>query len=92
MQINYDLIGRALIHPVQRRILEMFAEQPGRVSPVAISKYLELPLSNVSYHVGILAGDPKGRYAGTPLLRLVDTAQRRGAIEHFYRLTKKAAA
>lgn len=93
--INYDLIGRSLIHPVQEKILDAFAgagDLSG--SPKQLAETLETPLATVSYHVRLLAGlscgKQKSPFAAKPLLRQVDTKQRRGAVEHFYALTKEA--
>lgn len=89
--INYARIGEALIHPTQRRILEAALVFEGPVSPKMLAEWTREPLGNVSYHVGILAGVRKDSpFAECPILELVDTAQRRGAVEHFYRLTRKA--
>lgn len=95
MKINYDLLGRALIHPVQKRILShMFISSISKISPKELSMDLEIPLATVSYHVRLLAGlncsKQKSPYASKPLLREVDIKQRRGALEHFYALTNAA--
>lgn len=90
-KINYSLIGEALIHPIQKRILEAFRAQPrAQLTPLALSNDLSEPLGVVSYHVSLLAGDPRGRFARTPLLELTHTEPRRGAVAHFYVLTKEA--
>jgi DNA-binding transcriptional ArsR family regulator len=65
---------KALAHPTRIRILAMLRER--RASPNELSQRLELPLGRVAYHVRTL--DNLG------LIRLVDTAPRRGATEHFY--------
>jgi hypothetical protein len=92
--INYDLIGRALIHPAQAAILMYFAENGGQASPKELTEHIDAQLATVSYHVRLLAGldcgKQKSPYANTPLLKLADTAQRRGAVQHFYALTKAA--
>lgn len=98
MKINYDLIGRALIHPVQEKVLRLFADVPGvpgdYYSPKEMERHLDIPLATVSYHMRLLAGLPCGKqkspFAAKPLLRQVDTKPRRGALEHFYALTKEA--
>lgn len=65
----------ALRHPLRRRILRaMAAHDP--ISPRQISDELHQPLSNVSYHVRVLAD------CGT--VALVDTAPVRGSMQHFY--------
>jgi DNA-binding transcriptional ArsR family regulator len=66
----------ALRHPLRRRILREMAD--GKViSPLELSNELRQPLSNVSYHVRVLAE----RAAVT----LVDTKPTRGSVQHFYR-------
>ena len=66
---------RALSHPLRIRILEILTERVA--SPNRISDDLETGLSHVAYHTRAL--DKCG------CLELVDTAQRRGATEHFYK-------
>lgn len=91
--INYALIGEALLHPMKKAILDAFVNDPTGVSlsPNELAQYLGKPLGNVSYHVKDLAGLSGGsRFKDTPLLELVDTQPRRGALEHFYALTPNA--
>jgi DNA-binding transcriptional ArsR family regulator len=66
---------RALAHPLRIRILEALSERVA--SPNRLSGDLEAGLSHVAYHTRAL--DKCG------CLELVDTAQRRGATEHFYK-------
>jgi DNA-binding transcriptional ArsR family regulator len=66
---------RALAHPLRIKILEILTERVA--SPNRISDDLETGLSHVAYHTRAL--DKCG------CLELVDTAQRRGATEHFYK-------
>ncbi len=72
--IDHRLV-RALSHPVRVRILEILSERVA--SPNDLSEELGVELSHVAYHTRTL-----GRCG---CLELVDTAQRRGATEHFYR-------
>lgn len=51
------------------------------ISPKAVSVELGVPLSTASYHVGVLAKTGQIDPAGT--------AQRRGAVEHYYRAKAK---
>lgn len=89
--INYALIGERLLHTTQRLILETLAEEERPMSPNELHRVLGEPLGNVSYHVNLLAGlNYKSRFIDAPLLEMVDTQPRRGAVEHFYRLTKRA--
>ena len=64
-------------------VLEAFAAVD-RLSPVQAQPKLSLPLGNVSYHVRQLVE------AG--LLEGAGTTPRRGALEHFYRVTPKGRA
>ena len=75
-----DPLLRALSHPLRPKILAR-AREP--VSPNQLAGHLRTPLGTVSYHVRELAD------AG--LLELVRTEPRRGAIEHFYRVSRPAA-
>jgi hypothetical protein len=65
----------ALAHPLRVQILEILTERVA--SPNAISEELEAGLTHVAYHTRAL-----NRWG---CLRLVDTARRRGATEHFYK-------
>jgi DNA-binding transcriptional ArsR family regulator len=66
---------RALSHPLRVKILEVLTERVA--SPIRLSDDLDAGLSHVAYHTRAL--DKCG------CLELVDTAQRRGATEHFYK-------
>jgi DNA-binding transcriptional ArsR family regulator len=66
---------RALSHPLRIKILEALTERVA--SPNRLSGDLDAGLSHVAYHTRAL--DKCG------CLELVDTAQRRGATEHFYK-------
>jgi DNA-binding transcriptional ArsR family regulator len=66
---------KALAHPLRIKILEILTERVA--SPNRISGDLDAGLSHVAYHTRAL--DKCG------CLELVDTAQRRGATEHFYK-------
>ncbi|MFT3863019.1 MAG: helix-turn-helix domain-containing protein [Solirubrobacterales bacterium] len=65
----------ALRHPLRRKILRTMAVRE-RISPRQISDELREPLSNVSYHVRVLAD--------CGAVTLVDTAPVRGSMQHFY--------
>lgn len=65
----------ALRHPLRRQILRAMAEQDP-TSPRQISDELRQPLSNVSYHVRVLAD--------CGAVTLVDTEPVRGSMQHFY--------
>lgn len=66
---------KAIAHPLRMRLLTLLNEQVA--SPSQLAQELEAPLGNVSYHIRILAN--------LGAIELVDTAPRRGAVEHFYR-------
>jgi len=68
---------RALSHPLRIQILEILTERIA--SPASLAEQLDANLSDVAYHTRAL-----GRCG---CLKLVDTAQKRGATEHFYKAT-----
>jgi DNA-binding transcriptional ArsR family regulator len=72
----------ALRHPLRRQILRTMAEQDP-ISPRQISDELREPLSNVSYHVRVLAD--------CGAVTLVDTEPVRGSVQHFYSTTIEEA-
>ena len=75
-----DLLS-ALSHPLRRRILREMAD--GRpASPRELSALLRRPLSNVSYHVRVLAEKRA--------VTLVETRPSRGSVQHFYRSAVEA--
>jgi DNA-binding transcriptional ArsR family regulator len=65
----------ALRHPLRRQILRAMVERDP-ISPRQISDVLKEPLSNVSYHVRVLAE--------CGAVALVDTTPVRGSMQHFY--------
>lgn len=75
-----DLL-RALRHPLRRRILRQMADGEF-VSPRELSTALRQPLSNVSYHVRVLAE--------CHAIKLMKTRPARGSVQHFYRSTVSA--
>lgn len=76
-------MAKALAHPLRSRILHLIAEAPAQgVSPNEMTKATGEPLGNVSYHTKALLE--------LGLIDLSDTAQRRGAIEHYYTLSGSA--
>jgi DNA-binding transcriptional ArsR family regulator len=68
-------IAKALSHPMRARILGILDERVA--SPNEIAETIDERLPNVSYHVRALLD--------LGCIELVDTAQRRGAIEHYYK-------
>ncbi|HEY0392047.1 MAG TPA: helix-turn-helix domain-containing protein [Solirubrobacterales bacterium] len=73
-------VAKALSSPLRARALALIAE--GVASPKAIADELGLDVRGVAYHVRVL------RELGC--IELVDTQQRRGAIEHIYRVAERA--
>lgn len=71
---------KALAHPLRVRILALLEE--ATASPNELSRRLEAPLGNVSYHVRILHQ--------LKLIKLVRKTPRRGALEHYYRAVGRA--
>lgn len=71
----------ALRHPLRREILRTIGTEEA-ISPRQISSALDQPLSNVSYHVRVLAD------RGT--IVLVKTKPVRGSMQHFYRAAIEA--
>lgn len=71
---------RALAHPLRIQILEILCERVA--SPNVLSEHLKMGLSHVAYHTRAL------NKCGC--LVLVETAQRRGATEHFYKAAPDA--
>ncbi|MGN6662865.1 MAG: hypothetical protein ACTHK6_01460 [Solirubrobacterales bacterium] len=71
---------KALAHPLRIQILEILTEEVA--SPNLLANELDSQLSDVAYHTRAL--DRCG------CLDLVDTVQRRGATEHFYKATPGA--
>jgi DNA-binding transcriptional ArsR family regulator len=72
-------------HPVRLRIMAWAYSHPGeKVSAKRQSDVWGLPLGRVAYHVRKLHD--------TKLLYAAGTARRRGAIEHFYRLSPRGKA
>jgi DNA-binding transcriptional ArsR family regulator len=69
-----DLLA-ALRHPLRRQILREMAGEEA-ISPRELSVALDRPLSNVSYHVRVLAD--------CAAVTLVKTTPVRGSMQHFY--------
>jgi DNA-binding transcriptional ArsR family regulator len=66
----------ALQHPLRRRILRAMADEEP-TSPCQLTKRLDESLSNVSYHVRVLARSGAVKPAGKKRFR--------GTTQHFYR-------
>jgi len=70
---------KALAHPVRARALAILNERVA--SPNEIAKELGQSVGHVSYHINVLKK--------CECIELVDTAPRRGAVEHYYRATSR---
>ena len=73
-------LAKALSSSLRVQALALISE--GIASPKAISDRLGLDVRTVAYHVRVLRE--------LDCIELVETAQRRGAIEHIYRVTEQA--
>jgi DNA-binding transcriptional ArsR family regulator len=73
-------LAKALSNSLRVQALNLIAE--GVASPKLIADSLGLDVRNVAYHVRVL------KQLGC--VELVETHQRRGAVEHVYRLTDRA--
>ncbi len=73
-----QIVAKAFAHPMRVQILIILNERIA--SPNLLSQELEQSLNLVAYHVRVLE-----KY---DCIELVDTKQRRGATEHFYRATR----
>jgi len=69
-------VSKALSHPLRRAILASMPDEGDGVSPNIISKEMNEPLTNVSYHVRMLAD--------LEMITSSGTTPRRGALEHYY--------
>ena len=78
-EINDPRMVKALAHPLRLRIIDALEDRSA--SPSELSQELGVPIGNVSYHVR--------RLEALGVLKLVDTAQRRGAVEHYFRLDRR---
>lgn len=75
--MDQQRLAKAYVHPLRAKALSLIAE--GVASPKLIAQKLGVEVSKVAYHVRVL------RELGC--IELVETRQRRGAIEHLYRVT-----
>jgi len=74
-----QIVAKAFAHPLRVRILIILNEKVA--SPNMLAQQLDQSLNLVAYHVRVLE-----KY---DCIELVDTKQRRGATEHFYRATRR---
>lgn len=74
-----QIVAKAFAHPLRVQILITLNEKVA--SPNMLAQQLDESLNLVAYHVRVLE-----KY---DCIELVDTKQRRGATEHFYRATRR---
>jgi hypothetical protein len=74
-----QVVAKAFAHPLRVQSLIILNEKVA--SPNMLSQQLDQSLNLVAYHVRVLE-----KY---DCIELVDTKQRRGATEHFYRATRR---
>lgn len=74
-----QIVAKAFAHPLRVQILIILNEKTA--SPNMLAQQLDQSLNLVAYHVRVLE-----KY---DCIELVDTKQRRGATEHFYRATRR---
>jgi DNA-binding transcriptional ArsR family regulator len=72
-------LGAIVAHPLRARCLTILTERTA--SPKEIANQIDEEVGNVAYHVK--------RLGQMGAVELVDTAQRRGATEHFWRAIKR---
>lgn len=73
-------VAKALSHSTRAQALDLIAE--GQASPRQVAERLGQDLRSVAYHVRVLHR--------LGCVELVETRQRRGATEHFYKVTERA--
>jgi DNA-binding transcriptional ArsR family regulator len=74
-----EVLVKALNHPVRVKALTILTERIA--SPKEISELIEVPLSNVSYHVRVL--DDLG------LVEIMEEEAVRGSVAHFYKAVER---
>jgi DNA-binding transcriptional ArsR family regulator len=74
-----EILVKALNHPVRVKALSILTERTA--SPKEIAEELDLPLSNVSYHVRVLDG--------LGLIEVVEEEAVRGSVAHFYQAVER---
>lgn len=73
-------LAKALSHSTRAQVLALIAE--GKASPKQVAERLGEDVRNIAYHVRVLQR--------LGCVELVETRQRRGATEHFYKATERA--
>jgi DNA-binding transcriptional ArsR family regulator len=75
-------VAKALSHPLRIAILRTIRDRR-KLSPSEYAREFGEPLGNVSYHMVALKQ--------ARVLKVTDTAKRRGALEHYYSLNGPGA-
>jgi len=73
----------ALNHKIRRDIVKLLIHGPSQVSPIAVSRSVNVKVANLSYHFRVLHDNG--------VLELIDEQPKRGAVEHFYGLAPHVA-
>jgi DNA-binding transcriptional ArsR family regulator len=73
-------LAKALSHSVRAQALSVIADGPA--SPKQVAERLGVDIRNVAYHVRVLQR--------LECIELVETRQRRGAVEHIYKIAEQA--
>jgi predicted transcriptional regulator len=68
-----------LQHPLRKRLLRLYVEAKETRSPKELAVLVDRPISNVGYHVRVLAKHGA--------VELVAEEPCRGSVEHFYKVT-----
>ncbi len=68
-----------LQHPLRKRLLSLYVKEGGILSPKELTDFTKQHISNVGYHVRVLAEHGA--------VKLIETRPRRGSVEHFYKAT-----
>lgn len=76
-------LAKVLAHPIRIEFLQLLARH-GELSPRDAAASTGVSLASVAYHVRELAAHG--------LVALIGTRPRRGAVQHFYRLTERGKA
>jgi DNA-binding transcriptional ArsR family regulator len=74
-----DRLLRVLAHPLRKQLLRLYVQEAGMLSPKELADFTKKHLSNVGYHVRVLAEQGA--------VEIVAEQQRRGSVEHFYEAT-----
>lgn len=74
-----EVLLHVLAHPLRKRLLRLYVEEKGMLSPKELADFTKKRLSTVGYHVRVLAEQGA--------VEIVAEQQRRGSIEHFYEAT-----